>query len=157
MDARFISAMSQWAMYFLPSIVAWIRLRMGKTVPLSMGFFILVNLLLAWTVVVWIMLMLNAFGYNPVAWVVLKLARFLPATGAAPMTAPQAPGAPSWQQGQVCGQCGGSGSVTCSHCQGRGSWYTQPTTAHEVSQLQSCSYCMSSGRIRCPYCGGVRV
>jgi hypothetical protein len=35
MDSHFISAMSQWAMYFLPSVVAWIRLRMGKKVPLS--------------------------------------------------------------------------------------------------------------------------
>ena len=156
MDSRFISAMSQWAMYFLPSIVAWIRLRMGKTVPLSLGFFIVLNLTLAWTVVVWILLMINAFGYNPVPWVVFKLAKFLPASGAAPMNVPQAPGAPSLQ-GQICGQCGGAGSVTCSHCQGRGSWYTQPTTAHEVAQLQSCSYCMSSGRIRCPYCGGVRA
>jgi hypothetical protein len=156
MDSRFISAMSQWAMYFLPSIVACIRLRMGKTVPLSLGLFVLLNLMVAWTVVGWIMLMLNAFGYNPVPWVVFKLAKVLPASGAAPMNAPQASGAPSWQ-GQICGQCGGSGSVTCSHCQGRGSWYTQPTTAHEVAQLQSCSYCMSSGRIRCPYCGGVRV
>ena len=155
MDSRFISAMSQWAMYFLPSIVAWIRLRMGKTVPLSFGFFILVNLLLAWTVVVWVLLMINAFGYNPVPWVAFKLAEFLPASGAASMNAQQAPGAPSGQ-GQICGQCGGTGSMTCSHCQGRGSWYTQPTSAHEVAQLQSCSYCLSSGRIRCPYCGGVR-
>ena len=85
MDSRFISAMSQWAMYFLPSIVAWIRLRMGKTVPLSLGFFILLNLTLGWTVVVWILLMINAFGYNPVPWVAFKLAKSLPASGAAPV------------------------------------------------------------------------
>jgi DnaJ-class molecular chaperone len=83
--------------------------------------------------------MINAFGYNPVPWVVFKLAKFLPASGAAPMNAPHAQGASSWQ-GQTYGQCGGTGSVTCSHCQGRGSWYTQPTTAQEVAQLQSCSY-----------------
>ena len=52
MDSRFITAMSQWAMYFLPSIVAWIRLRMGNKIHLSFGFFILISLLLAWTVVV---------------------------------------------------------------------------------------------------------
>ena len=69
MDSPFISAMSQWAMYFLPSIVAWIRLRMGKTVPLKLGLFVLLNLMVAWTVVGWILLMINAFGYNPVPWV----------------------------------------------------------------------------------------
>ena len=37
--------------------------------PLSLGFFILTNLVLGWTVVVWILLMINAFGYNPVPWV----------------------------------------------------------------------------------------
>jgi len=55
MDPRFISAMSQWFMYFLPSIVAWIRLRMGKTVPLRFGFLVLMNLLIAWTVGGWIL------------------------------------------------------------------------------------------------------
>src|ERR1700682_4426134 len=110
MDSRFISAMSLWGMYFLPSVVAWIRLRMGKRVPLSLGFFILVNLTLAWTVVVWILLMINAFGYNPVPWVVFKLAKLLPASGAAPMNVPQAPGAP-FPQGQISDQCGGTGSM----------------------------------------------
>ena len=61
--------MSQWAMYFLPSIVAWIRLRMGKKIHLSLGFLILLNLLVAWTVIGWILLMLNAFGYNPVTFI----------------------------------------------------------------------------------------
>jgi len=98
----------------------------------------------------------NALGYNPIPWVGFKLLKFLPGGGAAPMNAPQAAGAPS-SQGQICGQCGGSGYVPCSHCQARGGWYTQPTTAHEIAQLQSCSYCMSSGRIRCPYCGGVHA
>ena len=30
MDPRFVSAMSQWFMYFLPTFVAWIRVRMGE-------------------------------------------------------------------------------------------------------------------------------
>src|ERR1700730_5889876 len=128
MDPRFVSAMSQWAMYLLPSIVAWTRLRMGKKLPLPLGFFFSFNLLLGWLVFVWILLMIVAFGYNPVRWGVFKLVKFLPGGGAAPMNAPQAAGDPP-SQGQVCSQCGGSGYVTCSHCQGRGSWYTQPTTA----------------------------
>jgi hypothetical protein len=156
MESHFFSAMSQWFMYFLPTIIAWVRLRMGKQIPLSLGQIFLFNLILAWTVVVWILLMANALGYNPVPWVVFKLAKFLPSSGpAGPMSAPQAESFSS--QGQVCGQCGGSGSVTCSHCQGHGSWYTQPTRADEVAQLQTCSYCISSGHIRCPYCGGARV
>jgi hypothetical protein len=155
MESHFFSAMSQWFMYFLPSIVAWLRLRMGKQLPLSLGQIALFNLLLAWTVVGWILLMLNAFGYNPVPWVVPKIAKFLPASGlAGPVAVPQ--GESFSSQGQLCGQCGGSGSMTCSQCQGRGSWYTQPTTAYEVAQLQTCGSCMSSGRIRCPYCGGAR-
>lgn len=159
MDSHVISALSQWFMYFLPTVVAWLRLRSGKTIPLSLGQMFLFNLMIAWTVVGWILLMINAFGYNPVPWIALRAAKVLSASGlagqAGPMTAPQAGSFSS--QGQICSQCGGSGSMSCSQCQGRGSWYTQPMSANEVSQLQSCSYCMSSGRIRCPYCGGARV
>ena len=35
MDPRFVSAMSQWFMYLLPTIVAWLRVRMGKNVVIS--------------------------------------------------------------------------------------------------------------------------
>lgn len=156
MESHFFSSMAQWFMYFLPTIVAWVRLRMGNELPLSLGKIFLFNLVLAWTIVVWILLMLNAFGYNPVPWVAMKVAKWLPASGpAGPMSVPQ--GGAFSSQGQSCGQCGGSGSMTCSQCQGRGSWYTQPTTAYDVAQLQTCGTCMSSGRIRCPYCGGARV
>jgi hypothetical protein len=156
MESHFFSAMSQWFMYLLPSIVALIRLRMGKPIVGSLGFLFVLNLFLGWTVVMWILVMANALGYNPVPSIALKVAKFLPVAGpAGPMTAPQAGSFSS--QGQICSQCGGSGSMTCSQCQGRGSWYTQPMSADDVSQLQTCSYCLSSGRIRCPYCGGVHV
>jgi DnaJ-class molecular chaperone len=153
MDPRVINALSQWFMYFLPSIVAWIRMRMGKKVVTSVGSIFSSNLFLGWTVVVWILCMLNALGYNPVRWVVLKM-KFAPGGGGAPMNAPQA----AWDspsQRQVCSQCGGTGYVMCPQCYGKGSWYTQPTTAHEIAQLQTCTYCMASGHIRCPSCGGV--
>ncbi len=153
MESHFFSFMGQWFMYFLPTTVAWVRLRMGKQIPLSLGQIFFFNLLLAWTVVVWFLLMANAFGYNPVPWLVFKLAKLLPASGPGPMGTPQT-GESFSSQGQVCSNCGGSGSMTCSQCQGRGSWYTQPTSADDVAQLQTCSYCMSSGRIQCPYCGG---
>lgn len=94
MDPRFISAMSQWFIYFLPSIVAWTRLRMGKAVPLSLGQIFVFNLLVAWTVVGWILLMANALGYNPIPWVVFKVLKFMPGGGGAAMNAPQAPGFP---------------------------------------------------------------
>lgn len=156
MESHFFSTMSQWFMYLLPTIVSWVQLRRGKQLPLTLGMIFFSNLFLGWTIVMWILLMLNAFGYNPVPWVAFKLAKVLPSSGlAGPVSAPQTGSFSS--QGQNCSQCGGSGSVTCSQCQGRGSWYTQPTSADEVSQLQSCSYCMSSGRIRCPYCGGAHV
>lgn len=153
MDTHVLSFLFQWFIYFLPTIVFWIRKRMGKKVFGGTGFCFVCNLLLGWTIVVWILFMLNAFGYNPVAWVVLRLAKVMGNAGPGPMSVPQPAGSPS-PQVNTCGQCGGTGSMTCSQCQGRGSWYTQPTTAHETSQLQTCSYCMSSGRIRCPYCGG---
>lgn len=156
-----MESMSIWLLYFLPSIIAWIRLRMGKTIPTPFGKLFVFNLFLAWTVVGWILAMLEAFGYNPVPWMAVKYLKVFGVTR--PMNTPQsgfaAPqgGSSASPQGQVCGQCGGTGSIMCSHCQGRGSWYTQPTRADEVAQLQTCSYCMSSGHIRCPYCGGARV
>ena len=153
MESHFFTAMSQWFMYLLPTLVAFIRLRMGKPIVGSLGFLFVLNLFLGWTVVMWLLVMANALGYNPVPSVALKVAKFLPASGVAgPTSATQAVSFTS--HGQICGQCGGSGSITCSQCQGRGSWYTQPTTAYEVSQLQTCGACMSSGRMRCPYCGG---
>jgi hypothetical protein len=153
MDPRFISAMSQWFMYFLPTIVAWLRVRMGKNVVTSVGSIFFFNFIAGWTVIVWILCMLNAFNLDPLQWVMLKLIKFWPGGGAAPMNAPQAAWGPS-SQGQICGQCGGSGYVVCPQCHGRPSWYTQPTTANEIAQLQTCFYCSASGRIRCPYCGG---
>lgn len=154
METHFFSAMSQWFMYFLPTIVAWFRRRQGNSIVLPFGLFFLLNLTLAWTVVVWLLLMANALGFNPVPWVVFKLAKFLPS--GPPMGAPQA-AQDSSAMGHTCGQCGGSGTMMCSQCQGHGSWYTQPTSAHEVAQLQTCGHCLSSGRIRCPYCLGSRV
>ncbi|HKT34394.1 MAG TPA: hypothetical protein VJR03_06150 [Nitrospira sp.] len=156
MESHFFSSMSQWFMYLLPTIVGFIRLRMGKSIVGSLGFLFVLNLFLGWTILMWILVMANALGYNPVPAIALRVAKFLPSSGmAGPMSVPQQGSFSS--HGQSCGQCGGSGSMMCSQCQGRGSWYTQPTRADEVAQLQTCSYCMSSGRIRCSYCGGVRV
>ena len=150
MDPRVINALSQWFMYFLPTIVAWLRVRMGKKIVTSVRSVFFFNLLLGWTVIGWILMMADALGYDPILWVISKLIRFWPGGGAAPMNAPQTAWGPS-SQGQICGQCGGSGYVVCPQCDGRPSWYTEPTTAHEIAQLQTCYYCSASGRIRCPY------
>jgi hypothetical protein len=145
---RLFSSLSQWVMYFLPTIVAVIRKRMGKPLPLSLGMFFFANLALAWTVVVWILLMINAFGLNPVPWLAVRLAKVLPTGGPGPMAVPQEANA----SGNACGNCSGTRSVTCPQCHGRGSWYSQPTTATGVAELEGCNYCSRSGRIRCPYC-----
>ena len=156
-----MESMSFWLLYFLPSIIAWIRLRMGKTISGSFGQLFVVNLVTGLTVVGWILPMLFAFGYNPVPWMARTYLKVFGVTrpmntSQSGFAAPQG-GSSASPQGQVCGQCGGTGSMMCSQCQGRGSWYTQPMSADEVSQLQSCSYCMSSGHIQCPYCGGARL
>jgi len=150
---RVINALFFWLLYFAPSLIAWYRKKNGKPMALSFGQIVLFNLMLGWTVVGWFLMLAAALGYNPVAWFVLRFGKYLTTSGPA-MSAAQA-GAPSGSSsGGTCGQCGGSGSMMCSSCNGRGSWYNQPTGEHGVAQLQTCSACMSGGRIRCAYCGG---
>ena len=149
MESHFFDTMSQWFMYLLPTIAMYIRKRMGKPLLFTMGFTFFFNLFLGWTIVAWILLMLAAFGINPIAWLAPKLATMLtPLAGGAGM--PQPAGDGSAGPG-ICSQCGGSRQIMCSQCQGRGSWYSQPTGEHGVAQLQTCGTCMSSGRIQCPY------
>jgi hypothetical protein len=147
------NALSGWLLYFAPTLIAWYRSKNGKPIEGTVGRIGLFNFLIGWTVVGWFLMLAEAFGYNPVAWFVLKFAKQLTTSGPAP-TFPQG-GQPAGSPGTVaCGQCGGSGSMMCSTCNGRGSWYTQPSGASGSSQLQTCPACTSSGRLRCPYCGG---
>ena len=46
MESHFFSTMSQWFMYLLPTIVSWIQLRRGKTLPLPLGMIFFSNLLM---------------------------------------------------------------------------------------------------------------
>jgi hypothetical protein len=148
-----LNALSFWLLYFAPSLIAWYRAKHGKPIFGTVGPIVFYNFLLGWTVVGWFLMLANAFGYNPVAWFVLRFGKHLTTSGPAP-TGPQG-GLPSGTPGAaVCGQCGGSGSVMCSTCGGRGSWYNPPSGASGIAQLQTCSACTSSGRLRCPYCGG---
>jgi len=141
-----------WLLYFAPTLIAWFRVRQGKPLVNSLKQLFFFNLLVGWTVVGWFLVLANAFGFNPVAWTALRLAKVLPAgqPGSAPQGAPgSSPGG-----GSSCSQCQGSGSLTCSSCSGRGSWYDPPQGEHGTAQLRTCPACMSSGRLRCTYCGG---
>ena len=150
----FFNAMSQWFMYFLPAIVALVRTRMGKSIPIPTWQLFLFNLTLAWTVVGWILAMIFAWGYNPVPWMAFTFLKLFPGAGSTTGGRQAGTASPSGGQGHLCSTCGGAGTVSCSQCGGRGTWYTQPTSANDVAQLEGCSYCMRSGRIRCLNCGG---
>jgi hypothetical protein len=47
MAFRVISALSQWALYFAPTLVAFGRKRLGKSIPVSFGLLFFANLTLA--------------------------------------------------------------------------------------------------------------
>jgi hypothetical protein len=139
-----------WLLYFAPALIGWYRVRQGKPLIYSTGQLFLFNLLIAWTVVGWFLLLANALGFNPVASLVPRLVKFLP--GGQSGSTPQTPQSSS--QGAACSQCQGSGSMTCSSCSGRGSWYDPPQGQNGVAQLRTCPACTSSGRLRCSSCGG---
>jgi Superinfection immunity protein len=143
--------------YFIPTIVAWIRKRMGMPTLLTLRQIFFFNLLTGFTILGWFLMLANAFNRNPVAWVVARLANPLIKygnTGALPPPAGGGAGPAGGTSRTSCGACGGSGSMMCSSCGGRGSWYNPPTTATGSAQLQTCPACTSSGRIRCMSCGG---
>lgn len=137
-------------MYFAPTLIGWYRVRQGKRLIYPVRQLFLFNLLIAWTVVGWFLLLANALGFNPVAWIAPRLAKNLPSGQAG--SAPQGAQAPSPRA--ACTQCQGSGSMTCSTCGGRGSWYDPPQGETGVAQLRTCPACTSSGRLRCTSCGG---
>lgn len=138
--------------YLAPFLIAWYRQRRGKPIVLNLPQIFLLNFFLGWTVVGWLLALCAAFNQNPVAWVVLRIAKFFPAGGLSAM--PPQPFSSSPQMAAVCSLCQGSGTMMCSYCGGRGSWYDAPTTATGVAQLSTCGSCVSSGRLRCGSCGG---
>ena len=146
-----INGLTFWIFYFAPTLIGWFRVRQGKPIVGTLKQLFFFNLLIGWTGVGWILFMANAFGYNPVPWMALRLAKVLPAgpAGSMPQGMPLSSG-----NAATCSQCGGSGSMMCSACGGRGSWYEAPQGATGTAQLMTCTACVSSGRIRCPYCGG---
>ncbi len=150
-----IKALFEWALYLAPTLIAWYRKKQGQPVFGSIGQILVFNLLLGWTVVVWFLMLANAFGYNPVAWFVLRYGKKLAGLGSGAATPGRGTPGDSPSSGTVqCTSCGGSGSESCSQCQGRGSWYDPPVGEHGVAQLRTCNACTSSGRVRCHSCGG---
>ena len=146
-------------LYLIPFWIAWYRKRAGKLVIGSLPLIFSLDFFLGWTVVGWFLALANACGMNPVAWFVLKFFKVAPggAAGYAPQGGGRMPASGGYNPAaapQTCMACGGSGRVRCSTCNGRGSWYDQPTTANGVAQLRTCSACMSSGLITCFSCGG---
>jgi hypothetical protein len=149
-----------WLIYLAPTALAWYRQREGQPIVGTLGMIAFINVVLGWTGVGWLLALANALGYNPVAQIAPKIAKFY-STGAPPGSPPNfGQGAPPGQggptaPGQVtCGQCGGGGTMTCSTCGGRGNWYEQPQLATGSAEHKSCGACIGSGRIRCQYCGG---
>lgn len=141
-----------WSLYFAPTLIAWFRVRQGKPLVTTLRQIFFFNFLIGWTVVGWILVLANAFGLNPVAWIAPRLVKVLPAgqAGNTPTGTPSS----SQTTGAPCSQCQGSGSLTCSSCAGRGSWYDPPQGEQGTAQLRTCPACVSSGRLRCTYCGG---
>lgn len=145
-----MSGLLFWVLYFAPTLIGWYRLRQGKPPIYSIGRLFLFNFLIAWTVIGWFLLLANALGYNPVAAIAPGLVKYMPSGQAG--HAPQ--GVQGSAQPGACSQCQGSGSMTCSSCSGRGSWYDPPSGANGVAQLRTCPACASSGKVRCTTCGG---
>ena len=144
-----------WIIYFAPTGIAWYRQREGQPIVGTVVMIGFINFFLGWTGIGWLLALANALGYNPVAQFAPKLAKFLvdngfaqnPGQGAPPPNAPQ--GGPATPGQATCGQCGGSGTLPCSTCNGRGNWYEQPQLATGTAEHKSCGACTGSGRIRC--------
>ena len=145
-----MSALLFWILYFAPTLIASYRARNGKPVAGPVLNLFLFNLFLGWTVVGWLLPMANAFGKNPVPGIAKRLANVLPGG----QTANPNQGTTNSPAASSCSQCQGSGTLPCSTCSARGSWYDSPQGEHGSAQLRSCPACMSSGRLRCTYCGG---
>lgn len=93
-----------WLSYFAPSLIAWYRVKNGKPIFGTVGQIVLYNLLIGWTVVGWFLMLANAFGYNPVAWFVLRFGKHLTTSGpapAGPRGAPPSEGPGLWRAASV--------------------------------------------------------
>ena len=141
------SGLLGFGLYMLPSIVAWYRQKQGKSIVLSLGFLVVMNFFIAWTVLGWFLLMANALGYNPVAAVAPGIAKFAIKYGRVQGVPAQQGGATPGGGSAPCGQCGGSGRSGCPSCGGTGqSWSS--------GSQQQCSFCIGSGRVQCMSCSG---
>lgn len=134
--------------YFSPTLIAGFRARQGKAVVPSMRQLFISNLLIGWTVVGWFLVLANAFGRNPVAWLALRVAKVSPPGQAGSRPAGNA-GQGLGTDSQRCNTCGGSGQMTCPSCRGQRGRWEMPQTANGTSQWVPCSYCIGSGTVQC--------
>jgi hypothetical protein len=146
-----MEGLSFFALYMLPSMIAWYRRKQGKSIALPFRTLVFFNFFAGWTIVGWFLSLANALGYNPVASVVPSLIRYLPSSG--PVANVPQGGSPG-PVSSPCGQCGGTGRMPCSSCGARGSWYDPPQGASGAAELRTCGACLSSGRVSCVSCGG---
>ena len=58
---------------------------------------------------------------------------------------------------ETCKRCDGSGSITCSHCNGKGGWgkslFDMAITLSEYEWTE-CTKCEGTGKQKCPNCNG---
>jgi len=139
-------ALTFWLIYLAPTLIAWYRLRQGKSIVIPFKSLLLFNLFLGWTVVAWLLALANAFGLNPVAPIAQRLAKTLP-TGGIPGAGPGPQGSDSSSTlGKTCPSCNGQGRMTCTACSGNGQRY-------EGAGLVTCSSCQGQRTVQCR-CGG---
>jgi len=141
-----MGGLSFFLCYMSPTLIAWYRVRQGKSIVLPFKTLLLFNLFAGWTVVGWLLALANAFGLNPVARIAPSLARAL--VGAAGRTPPAAQSGsdPGNLMGRTCPGCNGQGRMTCTYCNGSGQRY-------EGAGLTTCSACHGQRTIQCS-CGG---
>jgi hypothetical protein len=139
-------------LYMLPTILVYRQKQRDPASDKSLRVVFFINFFLGWTLYGWWVAMQMAMGQIPTHKNQRMAAGAGGYAGAAGGSAAQS--FESGSQSRPCYSCGGSGTTVCSSCQGRGSWYTQPQTAHESSRLETCGACTSSGRLRCMGCGG---
>lgn len=141
-----IGAVVGVAIYFIPFMVA--RRRRSPHVMLVF----MVNLLFGWSGLGWL---------AALALAIMGGGAFQSLSGAGSGGGTGVPAypssTPSWEpsrEPQACGNCRGGGTVPCTVCAARGSWWEPPTTASGSPQLRTCTMCTSSGKVTCTSCGG---
>ena len=139
--------------YFAPVFIGAYRRTQGKAKSWPAWGLFLVVLLTGWSVIGWLFALRMAFRDKELPWDALASSGGGGGgSGHGGWTPPPQGDAPA--EPSSCMQCGGSGTLTCPSCHGRGSWWEGPQTADGVGSPAHCSYCTSSGKVTCGSCRG---